>query len=352
MAEYKLPDMTGEPDIMPLFLEIAATSPKMRRAITEACNFLFEGMGPSFTELRRYLNDINDTGDTGTPDFADMWECTGQPGTPAGVIHFLSAGRPEGRRALTDIIRMGLGENLRFVADNADTLTEKENLDDGARFFLRSAGESRDDDIGTITRILDTVPNCAIAVLSEMMGDWYNSDERNLGLPDEPDTGRVINGWLVHNSDRAERIYEEGFRVGNPIGYLAYGKRGETDDDRYGFAYRIEDAPSPGENTTLPGLKYTFNGAGSSIVFMGTGNVVDHYGDREKQVIFDINEPTGCFLVKFDGPGGAYAEPYWAVFGKNPGRPLVSGKTYRGCLDWIQENGWQYRNQIKEWYRT
>jgi hypothetical protein len=348
--------MTGKPDIMPLFLEIAATSPRMRRAITEACNCLLEGMGPSFTELRHYLNEINDTGDTGSPDFADLWEGTGQPGTPAGVIHFLSTDLPEGRGALNDIIRMGLGKRLTFVQDNADTIMEKENLDDGARFFLRSAEESRDNDIETITRILDTVPNCAIAVLSETMGDWYNSDERNLGIPDEPDPGRVVNGWLVHNSDNAESIYNEGFIVGNPIGYLAYGKRGETEDDKYGFAYRIEDAPAPGENTTLPGLKYTFNGAGSSIVFMGTGNVVDHYGDREKQVIFDINEPTGCFLVKFDGQasplGTSYCEPYWSVYGKNPDRPLVTGKTYRECLNWIQENGWQYRNQIKEWYRT
>lgn len=347
--------MTGEPDIMPLFLEIAATSPKMRRAITEACNCLFEGMGPSFTELRRYLNEINDTDDTASEDFADVWEMSGQPGTPAGVLHFLTAGLPEGHKALDDIIAMGTGKQLVFVADTGDTLAEKENLGDDDRLFLNTAAGMKDRDIGVVARVLDTVPRCALAVLSANMGDWANSDERNLGLPEYPDTGRAVNEWLVHNSDHARDIYEDGFMVGNPIGYLAYGKRDDYGDGRYGFAFRIDDAPGPGENTSHPWLKYTYDGAGASIVFIGTGNVVDHYGDREKQVIFDIDDPTGCFLVKFDGEpsalGGTYSGPYWSIYGKNPDRPLVGGKTYRDCLRWIKEHGWQYRNQIKKWDR-
>ena len=333
--------MTGEPNIMPLFLEIAATPPKMRRAITEACNCLLEGMGPSFTELRRYLNEINDPSADGSKDFSDIWTASGQPGTPAGVLHFLSADRPESRKALNDIISMGLGSKLMFVDDNDATIAEKESLDETDRAILNTAASDDYMDIGTVASVLDTVPNCAMAVLSQKMGEWDNSDERNLTIPETPEDRRVVNGWLVHNSDNADDIYNEGFLIGNPIGYLAYGKKGELYDDRYGFSYRLQDAPPP-YNKYGTGLTYTSSDRAGSIVFMGSGNVVDHRGDREKQVIFDIHEPTGCFLVK-------PCETEWGVYGKNPYRPLVSGLPYRECLDWIQENGWQYRNQVKEW---
>jgi len=336
--------MTGEPDIMPLFLEIAASPPSMRKAITEACNRLLEGIGPSFTELRRYLNEIGDTRDIGSDDFADLWYRSGNPGTPAGVIHFLTSGLPEGRRTLEGIIRMALGDRLLFVPDSGDTVTEKEKLTAEDLEFLR--GSSGKDDIMSVTGILDTVPHCAMAVLSQTMGDWYNSDERNLKVPDSPGDSRVVNGWLVHNSDHAEDIYGEGFMVGNRMGYLAYTKRETADDGKYAFAFRIDDTPDPGKS----GLKYTSGGA--SIVFVGTGNVAEHLGDTESQVIFDIDEPAGCFLVKFDGmPGEDFREAEWAVYGKNPGRPLVSGKPYRECLAWIKENGMQYRGQMKEWNR-
>ena len=335
--------MTGEQDILPLFLEIAASPAGMRRAITEACNCMLEGMGPSFATLRRYLNSINDGTETAGPDFADLWERSGEPGTPSGVIHFLTSGLPEGRRALDSIVRMGLGESLLFVPGNDETELERENLGEDGVSLLKSAKGAADTDAVTVAEILDTVPHCAMAVLSQTLGDWYNSDERNLGMPEEPGKGRVVNGWLVHNSDRAMDIYREGFAVGQPIGYLAYGKCTASEDDNYGFAFRIDDAPEPAREDS--GLKYTRFASGGSIVFRGTGNAVDHYGDRERQVIFDIHDPTGCFLVIPSGKTG------WSVWGKNTGRPLLSGKTYRGCLEWIKENGWQYRNQMKEWDR-
>lgn len=323
----------------------------MRKAIVEASSVL-EGIGPSFTELRRYLGEIS-TDDDRDGEFDEMWSMEDRPGTPSGVRHFLTSDSPEGKNTLSDIIAMALGKKLSFVSSNADTTEETSRLSSGDIEFLKDAFVSRDNSPETVDRVLDTIPACSMAVLGQNMGDWESSDERNLSLPGDPVESRVVNGWLVHNSDYADDIYSEGFLIGNPIGYLAYGKKGEAWDDRYGFAYRIQDAPAPGERTSNPGLKYTWTGAGASIVFRGSGNVVDHYGDAEKQVIFDIHEPTGCFLVKFDGePGGLpgdYDTAGWSVYGKNPGRPLVSGRYYKECLRWIAENGDAYRNQLKEW---
>ena len=350
-VRYKLPDMTESAEFTSFLLEVAATPSPMRKALVEACDAFLEGMGPSFTELRHYLNEINTDSDEGN-DFSEAWDMSGEPGTVSGVVHFLTSELPEGRKAFTEILRMAQGKHLQFVATNQGTDDEVARLTDKDRLFLRDAELTGDFSEETVKKALDLVPACSLAVLRQAMGDWSNSDERNLSVPDDPGEDRVVNGWLVHNSDNAADIYREGFLIGNPIGYLAYGKRGEAFDDRYGFAYRLQDAPAPGERSMFPGLKYTQTTSGASIVFQGTGNVIDHYGDREKQVIFDIREPEGCFLVKYIGEPETLADfngPNWAVYGKNPDRPLVSGRYYRDCLGWIEANGYQYRNQMKMW---
>lgn len=348
--------MNGFPDITPLFLEIAACPDPMRRAITEACGKLLEGIGPSFTELNRYLREINEPSPAYPERFAEEWNSRNETGTAEGVLHFLSAGTPEAAESFTDILNLALGKRVPLAEplsdrarDEIDGLTGKE------LFRLKDILLSGDTSRKTVSDVLDMVPQTAMEVLGISMGNWENSDERNLTLPENPSESRVINGWLVHNSDRANRIYEEGFRKGNPVGYLAYGKDGRDEDDVYAFAYLLKDAPAPGERTSGNGLKYTFGGSGASVVFRGSGNVVNHAGDVERQVIFDKNEPTGCFLVAFTGEpgiGGSYDEPGWGVYGKNPGRPLVSGRYYRDCLDWIERNGDLYSGQMKNWEKA
>jgi hypothetical protein len=348
--------MTGYPDITPLFLEIAACPDPMRRAITEACGKLLEGIGPSFVELNRYLREINEPSPAYPERFAHMWDMQNGLSTVEGVVHFLSSGTPDARESLDDILKMATGTRVPLAdppsnkaRDEIDGLNMKE------LFKLKNILLSGDNSREAVVTVLDTVPAVAMDVLGISMSGWENSDERNLTLPDNPSESRVINGWLVHNSDKANRIYEEGFRKGNPVGYLAYGKDGRDDDDVYAFAYLLKDAPAPGERTRGNGLKYTFGGSGASVVFRGSGNVVNHAGDAERQVIFDKNEPTGCFLVAFTGEpgiGGSYDEPGWGVYGKNPGRPLVSGRYYRDCLDWIERNGDLYSGQMKNWEKA
>ena len=343
--------MTERAEFTSFFLQVAASPSPMRKAIVEACDAFMEGMGPSFTELRHYLNEIN-LEDEPSPEFSEAWDMSGEHGTPAGVVHFLTSELPEGRKAFTEILRLAQGKELPFVDMNQDVEDEVGRLTDKDMLYLRDAELTNDFTPGTVRKVLELVPACALAVLRQTIGDWSSSDERNLAVPDDPGDGMVVNGWLVHNTDHAEQIYDEGFLIGNPIGYLAYGKHDNGPDGKYGFAYRIQDAPEPRKSTAGPGLKYTSTDSGASIVFQGTGNVVDHYGDREKQVIFDIHEPKGCFLVAYTGDLETWKDyniPEWAVYGKDPDNPLVSGKTYRECLDWIETNGYQYRNQMKRW---
>lgn len=345
--------MTGFPDITPLFLEIAACPDPMRRAITEACGKLLEGIGPSFVELNRYLREINEPSPEYPERFARLWDTQNGLGTVEGVVHFLSSGTPDARDTLSDILKMATGAKVPLADPPSDRARDEiDGLGDKELFRLKDIMLSGDDSRETVVAVLDTVPAVAMDVLGISLGGWENSDERNLELPETPGESRVINGWLVHNSDRANAIYDEGFRMGNPVGYLAYGKNGKDDSDVYAFAYLLEDAPAPGERTSGNGLKYTFDGPGASIVFRGSGNVVRHAGDAERQVIFDKTEPDGCYLVAFTGEpgtGGSYDEPGWGVYGKNPGRALVSGRYYRECLDWIGRNGDAYRSQMKKW---
>lgn len=314
---------------------------------------MFEGITPGFNRLSRYIGEVDSPEQLDRSRFsAAFLNDPDTSGNPEKVVHYLLSGHPDAtavfRRAIDYALGMPNGGIRNDDACGYDAL----RLSSGDKDFLEDARRESPLSKGTVLRVMELIPNILSSlVLDPNECDWELSDERNLSLPGETGERRVVNGWLVHNSDHAGQIYNSGFRRGNYIGYLAYGYKGHDRQGKYGFAYRLDDAPSPGERHRNNGLKYTYAEPGASIVFKGSGVVVDHAGDRERQVIFDISEPSGCFLVKYDGDTGksSFGDEGWSVYGKNPARPLLSNRSYRECLEWIGRNGDGYSSQMRSW---
>ena len=163
--------------------------------------------------------------------------------------------------------------------------------------------------------------------------------------------------WVVHNTENAPEIYENGFRYGSEPGKLAYTDR--YDSGRFAFATPLENATPPnfGENRPLPYCD-TFD-VGGSIVFKASGVTAFHKNDREDEVIFDKDSPEGCFWIRnvnhrawendtVDDDGDHELVDRYEVIGKNPDRPLCTG-TYDRCIRWCRDNGDAYAHMMKRW---
>ena len=214
----------------------------------------------------------------------------------------------------------------------------------------------------------------------------------------------VVNQWLVHNSTNAHMIWETGFKYGAPINKLvntSYTKKEESETSEYAFAFPIDEAPEPRtsiddadeedeeeekeedpddieymdeEERKFRGkaadkffkLRYGGNGCQSgSIVFVASGNQMFHHGDHEHQVMFNKNEPAGCFLItrfplssympKFKIPNHIRSiyrwtnHGIWFIYGNDKNRPLFMSKNYMDCLNWIKKNGATYASAMKRW---
>lgn len=170
--------------------------------------------------------------------------------------------------------------------------------------------------------------------------------------------------WIVHNSQSAERIYEEGFRYGMDIGKLA-NSWGSYDNPRekyrgtVAFGTPLEKAKPPKDGY----LQFTdWIDCGGSIVCKVSGVTAYHRGDKETQVMFDIDSPEGCFWIRNTGFRSRYIDVWnnddesddegiknrYEVIGKNPDRPLCKG-TYKRCIKWCLDNGDAYSHMMKRW---
>lgn len=168
--------------------------------------------------------------------------------------------------------------------------------------------------------------------------------------------------WVVHSSDNAQEIYEQGFRYGGHIGQLAYTD--SYDNGNYAFATPIEEArppmiPETGQGITAR-LPYCDSiDIGGSIVFKTSGVTTYHNGDQENEVIFDRESPDGCFWIRnihYNAWRNDTVDDFmdhkivdsYEVVGANPKRPLCKG-SYRRCLQWCKDNGDTYSHMMKRW---
>ena len=143
-----------------------------------------------------------------------------------------------------------------------------------------------------------------------------------------------INKVLIHNcynDGDAESILLNGFKYGQYLNNLAW-TYGNKNNGNYGFAYEFNDYA---ENYG----KYPNYGV-EGVVFVGSGVMVTHHGDRKNneqfspnECIFDINS-VSSFVCRFKIPHG-YCEIYDAnnklVFKKD-------NYTVPKMLEWISNN--------------
>ena len=163
--------------------------------------------------------------------------------------------------------------------------------------------------------------------------------------------------WVVHNTENALDIYENGFQYGSEPGKLAYTDR--YDSGRFAFATPLENATPPDFDKNRR-LRYceTFD-VGGSIVFKASGVTAFHKDDREDEVIFDKDSPESCFWIRnvnhrawasatVDDDGDHELVDRYEVVGNNPDRPLCTG-TYDRCIRWCRDNGDAYAHMMKRW---
>lgn len=150
--------------------------------------------------------------------------------------------------------------------------------------------------------------------------------------------------WLVHLSDNAEGISEEGFQEGRQdIRYLGLTRYQElSGEPGYNFAFV---ADSPDAEYAAESGKY----GRDAVFFQNSGIVATHFGDSEDQVIFwgpDV-DPSDMILAKRVGDR---RDDSWIIVGKNgqyvfPRSP-DNAVPYKKIVAWIRQNVHQYRRQL------
>lgn len=169
---------------------------------------------------------------------------------------------------------------------------------------------------------------------------YYDDSRINYRYTEIPDNVTLnykkpfINKVLVHkcsNDGDAENILLNGFKYGQDLGNLAWSC-GVKNNGNYGFAYEFNDYAENCNN-------YPNYGA-EGVVFIGSGVMVTHHGDRRNkydkspnECIFDINS-VSSFVCRFRVSHG-YCEIY------NANNKLVLKKenyTIPKALEWISNN--------------
>jgi hypothetical protein len=143
--------------------------------------------------------------------------------------------------------------------------------------------------------------------------------------------------WLIHFTDHAEAIAEQGFTRGidqmDKLGLTTYMGDGEKKYGGYNFAFQAgggyaRQAASQG--------KY----GRDAVMFQNSGVAVHHYGDEEEQIIFhgtDVDPRDIVVLRKLEGD--------WHVIGHSSDRPLFTGE-FRAAEAWVMKHFQQYRRAL------
>ncbi len=134
--------------------------------------------------------------------------------------------------------------------------------------------------------------------------------------------------WLIHFTNDADSIAENGFLIGHDEMYYGlhlttYFKKRKGPGYNFAFQTGTRDASFAAMNS-----KY----GNEAVVFWGDGVEIYHPGDEEKQIIFwgpSINKNM-IFPIKKDGSE-------WTVHNEVNGNAIVSGELEKICT-WIENN--------------
>lgn len=143
--------------------------------------------------------------------------------------------------------------------------------------------------------------------------------------------------WLIHFSDHARDICEEGFAFGQPdfsglalTTHLTHEAR--TSQAGFNFAFFVEDRSVP---VVARRKKY----GRDAVMFMSAGVVAYHSGDDEWQAIFWGPSVRQAVLLEQGSEG-------WEVSDKRTGRVLFRNEDIRLVIRWVISHVSQYRRRI------
>ena len=194
----------------------------------------------------------------------------------------------------------------------------------------------------SIENMIEEFPNIATEFLKWFKKDYmthFGGEE----LPtwfymDEEDVETVKNQWLVHFTQNAQAIAEQGFTKGiDPYAFDNLGLTTAIPDSYklggYNFAYTLDQVG--------PDLDYWshFYKWGQCVVFRASGIQVFHRTDDENQVIFMGNTATD--IVPIFRVGGD-----WCVGSK--ARPVFKNSDFKRVTQWVANNYVQYQRTLRK----
>lgn len=159
---------------------------------------------------------------------------------------------------------------------------------------------------------------------------WAHMDFTSYVLPS--------NTWLVHFSDHARSIKENGFQYGmdrmDKLGLTTYFSDAAKSMGGYNFAYIANS-----RDASFAARKEFFGK--NAIMFRSPGIKVIHFGDQQNQIIFygkDVN-PNDMVLIEQE-----YGN--WVVQGGKKGELFV-GEDFDDASGWVIKNYRQYQNALR-----
>lgn len=151
----------------------------------------------------------------------------------------------------------------------------------------------------------------------------------------------VKNQWLIHFTDNAEQIANEGFKYGvdemSKLGLTTHLGEFEKKYGGYNFSYLLSDFNRYGKNRNRSkGYKY----GNEAVIFNASGIKTWHHGDEEPQVIF-YGDTARSIIPIIDGEN----EP-WGVFNYKNNRLLFESESLEKVVQWVVQNYNQYRSVL------
>lgn len=151
----------------------------------------------------------------------------------------------------------------------------------------------------------------------------------------------IKNQWLIHFTDDATSIAEEGFKYGvdeiDKLGLTTQLGDFEKKYGGYNFSYTLSDFPRYARGGSRSG-EYKYGN--ECVIFRASGIKIYHYGDEEPQVIFYGNTATNIIPI-VEGETEKYG-----IYNNKTNRLLFENEKLERVVKWIVDNYTQYRKYL------
>lgn len=153
----------------------------------------------------------------------------------------------------------------------------------------------------------------------------------------------IKNQWLIHFTNDAEGIINQGFKGIRDISTLGLTKRinkNQRENDGYNFAYTIDDFDEFGKTShSYRDMRYKYGK--NAILFKASGIKIWHKTDVEPQVIFRGNRTSNKIPITLGSISNLYE-----VKNKKTGDVLYKTPEMMEAVKWIINNFDTYRKVL------